>query len=575
MMKPSTRRIITGSIVTVLSVWATGGGTHVAAQQQQSTGPKVVLPPRVGVAAGAPLSLSLSDAVRMTLEQNNDVSIARLDADAAKQDVYAAEGVFEPTLAPFLSYGRTVSANTSAIGGATQGRLEQDQFASSVGLDGRTPWAGGRYTVDFTSSRLETSNQFARLNPQFPSALSATYVQPLARGRTIDAERRQIQLARRAVDLTGSQLTQVIMDQLTLVEQAYWDLAFAVRNLEVQTGALSQAQSQVDSNERQVKEGTLAPIDVVEAQTQVANFRQTVAFAQQALTEAENRLKRLVLAGRQADEWNRPLIPIEATDRPTPSLSLDEAVKLALSRRPELTSLETTRAQNEIDREYFQNQTRPLMDLVGAYTLSGLAGTSLVVDSPIGGGSDAAVLARLNELSERAGLTSVPVPPPTTGGAVPPFLVGSIGDSLSNLVSRRYPTASVQVQMELPLGNSTARANLARTRIEGTQIARQRQQLEQPIEAEVRNTLQAVESSQQRLDAAASARRSASEQYESERRRFDSGLSTVFLVLERQTTLVAAQARELRARADLNQALALLDRAIGGTLVRHGVSIAN
>ena len=107
MMKPSmmatiTRRIITGSIVTVLSVWATGG-YHVAAQQQQSTGPKVVLPSRVGVAAGAPLSLSLSDAVRMTLEQNNDVSIARLDADAAKQDVYAAEGVFEPTLAPFLS----------------------------------------------------------------------------------------------------------------------------------------------------------------------------------------------------------------------------------------------------------------------------------------------------------------------------------------------------------------------------------------------------------------------------------------------------------------------------------------
>jgi outer membrane protein TolC len=557
------------------------GGTDpamiVAAQQQQqeSDRPQVVLPPRVGVAAGAPLSLSLSDAVRMTLEQNNDVSIARLDADAAKQDVYAAEGVFEPVLAPFLSYGRTVSANTSAVGGATQGRLEQDQFAAAVGMDGRTPWAGGRYTLDFTSSRLESSNQFARLNPQFPSALAATYIQPLARGRTIDAERRQIQLARKTVDLSGNQLTQVVMDQLTLVEQAYWDLAFAVRNLEVQTGALSQAQSQVASNERQVKEGTLAPIDVVEAQTQVATFRLTVASAQQNLTEAENRLKSLVLPGRQADEWNRPIIPIEATDRPTPSLSLDEAVKLALSRRPELTSLDTTRAQNEIDREFFQNEARPQMDIVGAYTLSGLAGTSLVANNPIDSGSDAALLARLNELSERSGLTPLPVPPPSGGGAVPPFLVGSLGDSLSNLIDRRYPTASVQLQMELPLGNSTARANLARTRIQGTRIARQRQQLEQTIEAEVRNTLQAVESSQQRLDAAASARRSALEQYDSERRRFDSGLSTVFLVLERQTTLVVAQASELRARADLNQALALLDRAIGGTLVRHGVSIVD
>ena len=550
MKRPLIRRVSIAAVIAIACVGSYDGQrAAVAAQQQQTPESKVVLPPRVGVASGAPLSLSLSDAVRMTLEQNNDVTIAKLEVDAARQDVYSAEGVYDPRLSPFLSLGRTVSANTSAIGGATQGRLEQDQFAGSVGLEGRTPWAGGRFSVDFTSSRLETSNQFARLNPQFPSALSASYVQPLARGRTIDVERRQILVARSSVDLTNSQLTRIVMDQLTLVEQAYWDLAFAVRNLDVLAGALSQAQSQVESNERQVKEGTLAPIDVVEAQTQVANFRQTVASAQQALTEAENRLKSLVLAGRQSDAWHRPLIPIEATDRPTPSLSLDEAVALALQRRPELASLESTRAQNEIDRQFYQNAARPQMDLVGAYSLAGLAGdTRQSSENPIDPGQP---------------------------DAVPPFLVGGLSDSLTNLATRRYPAASVQLQMDLPLGNTTARANLARTRIEATQIARQQQQLEQVIEAEVRNTLQAVQSSNQRLDAAASARRSASEQYESERRRFDSGLSTVFLVLQRQTDFVVAQARELRARADLNQALALLDRAIGGTLVRHGISIAN
>ena len=116
-------------------------------------------------------------------------------------------------------------------------------------------------------------------------------------------------------------------------------------------------------------------------------------------------------------------------------------------------------------------------------------------------------------------------------------------------------------------------ADVARTRIVNNQITRQRQQLEQAIEAQVRNTLQAVQSSQQRLDAASSARRNSLEQYESERRRFESGLSTVFLVLERQTTLVTAQAAELRARADLNQAVALFERAVGGTLERHGVKV--
>jgi HAE1 family hydrophobic/amphiphilic exporter-1 len=537
--------------------------------------PAVVLQPRVGVEAGQPLPLTLAEAIRLTLEQNNDVVVARLDVDAARQEIRAAEGVYDPRMIPSFSFQRTVSANTSAIGGAVNGRLEQDSLAGMIGLDGRSPWAGGRFTLDFTSSRLESSNQFARLNPQFPSAFGASYVQPLFRGRTIDVDRREILLARRAADLTDRQLTQVLMDQLTLVEQAYWDLVFAVRNLEVQTTALAQAQSQVASNERQVREGTLAPIDVIEAQTQVANFRQTVASSQQALTQAENRLKSLMLSSRDAVEWSRPLVPADVADQPAPALSLEDAVRLALARRPELAVLETARAQNEIDRQFFLDQARPQVDLVGAYTLSGLAGAALQsTGNPLGlSASDAAMLTRLNELSERAGLTPLETPPPSTGGSVPPFLVGSYGDSLSNLISLRYPTAVVQLQMEIPVGNNTARANLARTQIASTQIARQRQQLEQAIEAEVRNTLQAVQSSRERLDAAASARRNALEQYESERRRFESGLSTVFLVLERQTALVSAQARELRARADLNQAIALLERATGGTLERHSVAI--
>ena len=551
-----------------------------ARQQTQPTqGPAqgevpVVLPPRVGVDQASPLFLTLADAIKLTLEQNNDVVVARLDQDASRQDIRAAEGVFDPRFVPLFSYQRTVSASASAIGGAINGRLEQDQVVGALGLDGRTPWAGGRFTVDFTSTRIETSNQFARLNPQFPSALSATYVQPLSRGRTIDAERRQIELARRSADLTDSQLTQVLMDQLTLVEQAYWDVVFAVRSLEVQTTALGQAQSQVASNERQARQGTLAPIDVVEAQIQASNFRQNVALAQQALTEAENRLKRLMLASRDAPQWRQPIVPSEVVDIPAPSASLEEAVRLALARRPELGALEATRAQNEIDRQFYTDQARPQLDLVGTYTLSGLAGTALQSSTPIdSGNSDAALLARLNELSERAGLVALPVPAPTSGSTVPSFLVGSYGSSLDNLVSRRYPTAIVQLQMDLPLGNNTARANLARTQIVSHQIARQRQQLEQTIEAEVRNTLQAVQSTQQRLEAATSARRNALEQYESERRRFESGLSTVFLVLERQTALVSAQARELRARADANQAVALLERATGGTLDRHLVKV--
>jgi outer membrane protein TolC len=160
-----------------------------------------------------------------------------------------------------------------------------------------------------------------------------------------------------------------------------------------------------------------------------------------------------------------------------------------------------------------------------------------------------------------------------TDSSIPGFLIGSYGTSLGNLFANRYPTAVVQLQMDLPIRNTTARANVARTEMTSARIARQREQLEQTIEAEVRNAMQAVASTHDRLTAAASASRNALEQYNSERRRFDSGLGTVFLVLQRQSALVAAQAREVRAQADLNQAIALLDRATGRTLDRYNVSV--
>jgi len=531
--------------------------------------------PRIGVAE-APLSLTLADAVRMTLEQNNDVSIARLDIDVARQNVRAFEGVYDPRVVPNFGYQRDVSANTSAIGGATEGRLERTEIDGGAGMTGRTPWAGGRFTVNFSASRLDTSNQFARLNPEFPSALAATYVQPLARGRSIDAERRNILLARRAVDLTDAQLTQVVMDQLTLVEEAYWDLAFSSRNLEVLNEALGQARTQVESNQRQVTQGTLAPIDVVEAMTQVSRFQQAVASGQQALTAAENRLKRLMLSSRTAQAWNQPLVPTDLTERAAPPHVLDQAVALALSRRPELKALDITRAQNEIDQTFFRNQTKPQVNVVGGYTLSGLAGDPLDSTSQPPVGSDnanTALYARLNELSILANLEPLDPPVTSTAAGVPGFFVGGLGTSFSNLFARRFPTALVQLQMEFPLRNRTARANLARSEIAATQLERQRQQLELRIEGEVRDALQAVRSSEQRLEAATSQRRYALEQYESERRRFESGLSTVFLVLERQTVYVTSQALELRARADFNQAIAQLERSIGGTLEWHGVKL--
>jgi HAE1 family hydrophobic/amphiphilic exporter-1 len=538
--------------------------------------PLPAVPPRVGVTGAPPAPLTIQDAMRMALEHNTDVAIARLERQAAEQDIRAAEGVFDVRLLPTVSYQRTVSPSTSQLSGGAAGRLEETRLFGGVGVDALSPWGGGRLTVDFSGTRLESSNQFLRLDPQFPSLFGASYTQPLLRGFRMDPARRQILLTRRAADLTGAQLATVLMEQLSLVEQAYWDVVFATRFLDVQVSALGQALGQVASNERQAQQGTLAPIDVVEAETQAANFRQSVATAQQALGAAENRLKRLVLANRNAALWNQALIPTEPSDRQLPSVTVEEALKLAVAQRPELREAQVALEQNEIEQRFLTDEARPRVDLVGTYTLSGLAGTVLNASGgSLGSSTDPAVLARLNALSALAGFDPVTFPPGDSGGTLPPFLSGGLDESFSNVWTRRFPTALAEVQVELPIRNRTARANVARGLITRRQLERRRDQTEQAVEADVRDALQAVESSRSRLDAASSARRNAQEQYESERRRFESGLSTVFLVLQRQTALVTAQGQEVRARTELNQAVALFDRATGGTLARYGVVLAD
>ena len=428
----------------------------------------------------------------------------------------------------------------SAIGGTTTGRIEQETFDAGVLATGRSVF-GGSYLVDFGATRLESSNLNLRLNPQYSSSLELQYTQPLLRDRSIDAPRRELWLARSLAGATDAELERTLSDRLTLIEVSWWNLVFWRDNLQVATTALDQARRQVESNERQSAEGILSLIDVVEAQTQVATFAQAVATSELELARAENLLKSVILADPRDPRWGQSIVPgeVDESPEPSPDLSFEAAIGRALAARPELRELAEAERSNAIDQQYFDNQALPRVDLFGGYAYGGLAGT------PVG----------------------------SAGAALPPYLLGDLDDSLRNITDKRFPTTRLGVTIGLPLGNRTARAQAQIAEIAGEQIEHRRLQLEQAIGVEVRNALQSVSSSRARLDAAGSERRYAEEQYDSERRRFESGLSTVFLVLERQTALVQAQAREVRARADYHQALAELDRSTGSTLERHGVRV--
>jgi HAE1 family hydrophobic/amphiphilic exporter-1 len=522
---------------------------------------------RVGVDVANQVSLTLSDAIRMALKNSNDIDESRIDVQIAEYNLTAARGVYDPVISSESYYERATTPTSSTLGGAgASGAVTQTDATGSARLAGFSPWAGGNYQLDFSSTRLTTTNQNVRLNPQFPSAFSITYSQPILRGLRFDNNRRQIEIAKRNLSLSDAQFRQRAIDVISQVEQAYWDLAFALRNLQVQIDAVKQARTQVESNQRLVAQGVLAPIDIVAAQTQVTTFEQSVYSAQESVTTAENTLKTLILADRTADLWRRAITPVTPVNLEAPRVPLEQAVTAALTNRLDLAQLRTSSDINDVNVRYFRDQTRPQLDLVGTYSGAGLAG-AFVTPTPV---TTSAITQRVNDLSAIAGLPPLPA---ATPAPIAPNLVGGYPQSLANLFEQKYPTARVGVRLSLPLRNRTAEANLGSSLAQGHRINDQIRQSEQLIEADVRNSLQAVRSAEARLASAAASRSSAEQQYASEQRQLRAGTTTVFLVLQRQTELLAARARELQAQTDLNKAVSALNRATGSTLQANNVAV--
>lgn len=547
---PAVRRLIFG-VAMLLAVFSNSFGQGDSTVQPGDALPsvpeiKTVTRPmpdqsRIGVQAGDQLSLTLEQAIEMALKNNNDIDISRNDVKISEFSVMGAKGVYDPLINSESYYESRTTPTASTIGGAVNGAVTQRQFLSNIGVSGFVPKFGGSYDLVFNNSRTTTTNRNATLNPQYPTSLVATFVQPLWRNRAVDNNRRLIAIAKKNQTLSDTSLKLKAIDVVSGVEQAYWNLAFSLRNLQVQIDTLKQSREQMESNRRLVDKGVLAPIEIVAADAQIANFEQAVYLAQETVTRAENTLKTLVLPDRTAAEWSRSLTPVSPVSLIIPKIGLEIAVTEAMTNRPEIEQLQTNEDINKIDLGYYKNQTKPQIDLVGSYTSAGLAGT----------------------------------PNPLASGAanLPPNLIGGYGNSLGNLLQQDYPTYRFGVQISLPWGNRVAKANLGRTLVQADRLANERAQTEQLIEAEVRNALQALRSAESRLTSATAARNAAEELSASEQRQFRAGTTTFYLVAQRQTELLAAKGRELQAQTDLNIAISTFHRALGKTLTVNNVTV--
>ncbi len=526
---------------------------------------------RVGVDMGEQRALSMRDVIEMALSNNKDIEVARQNERAAEFDLKAARGAYDPRFSTLSYYEKTETPATSFLSGTSTGSVTQSGLFSSSSVQGLSPKFGGGYRVDFVNNRVTTNNLFAALNPQYPTSLTFSYTQPLFKGRDFDQSRRQIEIAKKSLSLTDAQFRQRTIETITNVQRAYWDLVYALRNLQIQREAVRDAREQLEHNRRLVSEGMLAPIDVVAAEAQVSGFEQSVYSALDDVNRAENSLKNLVAENRESPIWRVSLVPTDNVDVQAPAVDLTEAMQVALKSRPELASSDVAREINEIEQRFARDQAKPQVDLVASYGMVGISGslTSQGGVNPLTA-QNAQIRDRINQLSALQGLPPLPDVPTTP---LPDVLVGGELQSLANIAANRFTNFRAGVTINLPFRNTTAKAQLGRTLVDAERIRTQREQLEQLIQVDVRNAIQLVRTAESRLRAAATARSASEQQYASEQRKLDAGQSTVFLVLERQTQLTTARGNELRAQTELNKAIADLQRATGNALEQNRVEI--
>lgn len=542
----------------------------------------------VGLAPGKVARWTLRDAILAALENNPDIEIERTNVRQAGFDLLAAEGAYDPISTQGFSYNSSGSPNTRPFSGvgSDQSALTRKSITFNFGHQGLIYNSGASYQLNFNNTR--SSSNFSLFSSQFDPQLSFTITQPLFRNYKIDPNRRQIQLSRKRLDLSDAVFRQRTIEIISRVQQAYWDLAFAIKDEEIQRDAVKLAETQLSNNKRQVEVGTLAPIEVTQSAATLESRRQQVFAAMNAVAQAENALKNLTLGPANADLWDAQVMPVESFDVKPVTIPLADAQKLAVENRPELKQFALQKEMNQTDISFFRNQAKPRIDLVGGYTTFGTGGTPASSTATVGNcvspfsspfSGNCLILDPVRDA--QGNITQYNVKPgfpfsPSTIRVTNPVaaqFIGGYGTGLKNLFQNEFRSWNVGVNIEIPWRNRTAKANLGRAVETSRQLELQTRRQLQSIEVEVRNAVQSVETAKMRIEASRAAREYAEQQLEGEEKKFAAGLSITFFVLQRQTDLAVARGSELRALADYNKAVAELQRVMSTTLTSNSIEI--
>jgi outer membrane protein len=475
--------------------------------------------------------LSLDDTIKLALDRNLDISVQRLNPQTFDFSLASLRAIYKPTLTSTLSQQSLTNPSNSTVQGAQAGTGINTQTATyNGGVAQALRWGGGNLSVTLNNNRQLSTSRTATINPSYNPNWAAVLTQPLLRNFSIDSTRQQLVVTKLNQDISEIQLQSTIINTLSNVRNAYWDYVFAVQSVEVARRSVALAEQLVGDNRTRVEVGTMAPIDVIQAQSQAATQRQNLAIADGTKRTNELILKRLIVSGTDDPNWTATIDPVDQPGFEPVTVDVGAAVKRALDVRTDLAQVRKNLEVNNVTLKYLRNQTLPQADLTARYGLAGQGGTSFV----------------------------------TTGSGVTQTVIqtipGGYGDALSSLFDRRYPTWNVGVTITYPLGTSAQESSLARANLQSNQVEAQLKQIELQIATDVTNAATQVQNNIERVQAAQAAREFAQKQYEAEQSKFEVGMSTNYFVVQSQRDLATAQNNELSAILAYRRSVVELER---------------
>lgn len=489
---------------------------------------------------GPVINLSLDDTVTRALEFNLDVQVQRINPRLQDIAIQGAQAVWNPGITHTTQFNdnTTIAQDFLLTGATTFNNIRT--FTTNSGIQQALPWYGTEYNVGWANDRRRTTETGQTFNPTLTSTMTFNVTQPLLRDFLTDNNRTNLLVTRKQREITDVALQQTIVQTTRQVRNAYWSLVYARANLTVQQQSLDLARQTLRDNRTRVEVGTMAPIDIVRAEAEVARNEETAILAAAQIDLAEDNLRRLIFDPASPDYWTTNIDLTDAAPAPTDMRDVDveAAVTKALEQRTDLVQQRKSLEATDLNMRFFKNQLLPAVDVFANYGLFYRGGVQF----------------------SRGDSTA---DPPIPGGVVGET---SWGETVRSMLARDAPRWTVGVQVNYPLGRTTQEVNLARARLQQTQTQLNLKNLELAAAAEVRNAGRNVNTNRRRVEASRATRILSERQLEAEQKKFAVGLSTSFEVVQAQRDLANARNSELQAIIDYVQSLVTFEAAqLAGT----------